>query len=157
MSVFRSTTRTASSVRLTAKTCLPALSPTLLWCTRSHPSTPCLKGLLGPPPSLPVQVCHTCKDKLVITTLITSLCLWCELCSNWQTTPPQPANPLTPPTPAACRPPPQHTIMEPCPFLTSDPLALRTAGTAGWWTAGRQTRPVRGTVGVREFKGNLTS
>lgn len=60
--VFRSTIRTASSVRPTARTCRPAPSPMLPWCTRSHPSTPCSRGLPGPPPCLPAQVRHTCRQ-----------------------------------------------------------------------------------------------
>lgn len=56
--VCRSTTRTASSVRPTVKTCRPAPSPTLPWCTRRRPSTRCLKAPRGPLLSPPAQVRH---------------------------------------------------------------------------------------------------
>lgn len=66
-----------------------------------------------------------------------------QLSSDWQITPPQPANPLTHPTPAASRPhlPPTATELRPSPALA--PSEHRTAGTAGSWTAGSPTRPVR--------------
>lgn len=66
-----------------------------------------------------------------------------NLCSDVQTTPPRRANPLTRPTPAACLPHHPRTATEPCPSLTSARSARQTAGTAGWWTAGRLTRQVR--------------
>lgn len=58
MFVCRSTTRTASSVRPTVKTCRPAPSPTLPWCTRRRPSTRCLRAPRGPLLSPPAQVRH---------------------------------------------------------------------------------------------------
>uniref|UniRef100_A0A669ER73 Nonsense-mediated mRNA decay factor n=1 Tax=Oreochromis niloticus TaxID=8128 RepID=A0A669ER73_ORENI len=107
----RSTTRTASSVRPTVKTCHPAPSPTLPWCTRRRPFTRCLKAPRGPPPSPPAQI-----------------------------TPRRPASLLTRPILAACRLPLQPTTTEPCLSPTLGPSGLRTTGTAGEWTAGRPTR-----------------
>uniref|UniRef100_A0A3P9Q277 Nonsense-mediated mRNA decay factor n=1 Tax=Poecilia reticulata TaxID=8081 RepID=A0A3P9Q277_POERE len=70
------------------------------------------------------------------------------LLSDWQTTPPRPANPLTPPTPAACPPPPPPTTTEPLPSPTSGPSAPRTAGTGGSWTDGRPRNRVSFRVGT---------
>lgn len=123
--LFRSTTRTASSVRPTARTCRPAPNLTLPWCTRSPPSTPCLKGLPGPPLSLPAQVNSPVKMEIEYIYIqyqtVKHGADKNKLFSDWQITPPRPANPLTPPTPAACRPPRPHTTTEPCPSLTSGP------------------------------------
>lgn len=54
-----------------------------------------------------------------------------KLYSDWQITPPQPANPLTPPTPVASRPRHPHTTTEPRPSPALALSAHRTAGTAG--------------------------
>lgn len=139
MFVCRSTTRTASSVRPTVKTCRPAPSPTLPWCTRRRPSTRCLRAPRGPLLSPPAQVRH--RDVINIHSC------WAERaangnCSDWQITLRQPASLLTHPIPAACRLPLQPTTTEPCLSPTLGPSGLRTTGTAGEWTAGRPTRVV---------------